>query len=185
MLALIVTSGPIAVSWARAGTGGHRSDNARWRGQSRVAGCRVVRDAELEASGLLCDTIGGPQRLPASAGRREGLGQVKRVWRPAPGPDSYRRGSTRFYGDRRRTRFGPASTHQRDGHFARRRCAEHTLQALILMNDQASLECARAMSARILREAPARRFRPARLRLWSLHLAHARRTIRRSHAIVA
>lgn len=124
--------------------------------QSRVRlDAEIVRDAELEASGLLCETIGGPSVFPPQPEGVMGLGQVKRVWKTSIGPDSHRRGLYTFLW---RSTPHPLLTSfdatNATASCTRRLRSNTPLQALILMNDQASLECARAMSARILRQGP-------------------------------
>ena len=82
------------------------------------------------------------------------LGQMKRDWTPSTGPDRYRRGLYTF--------FWRATPHPSlivfdapDGTQAcTRRIRSNTpLQALTLLNDEAFFEFARALAARLLREA--------------------------------
>jgi hypothetical protein len=124
--------------------------------QSRVRlDAEIVRDAELEASGLLSDTIGGPSVFPPQPEGVMGLGQVKRVWKTSTGADAHRRGLYTFLW---RSTPHPLLTSfdatNATASCTRRLRSNTPLQALILMNDEASLECARAMSARVLREGP-------------------------------
>ena len=130
--------------------------------QSRVRlDAEIVRDAELEASGLLTDAIGGPSVFPPQPEGVMGLGQVKRVWKTSTGPEAHRRGLYTFLW---RSTPHPLLTSfdatNATASCTRRLRSNTPLQALVLMNDEASLEFARAMSARILHlRRPGRRFR--------------------------
>jgi hypothetical protein len=101
------------------------------------------------------------------------LGQMRRKWEPSTGPDRYRRGLYTF--------FWRATPHPSlmvfDAPNAVQACTRRVrsntpLQALTLLNDQASIEFARALASRLLEEAPPDD--PERLRLaFRLCLARA------------
>ena len=84
------------------------------------------------------------------------LGQMRRPWKADTGPDRYRRGLYTF--------FWRATPHPLlvgfDAPDATRACTRRVrsntpLQALMLLNDQAFFECARALADRVLAEGPA------------------------------
>ncbi|HWE02975.1 MAG TPA: DUF1549 and DUF1553 domain-containing protein [Tepidisphaeraceae bacterium] len=124
--------------------------------QSRVRlDAEIVRDVGLQASGLLCDTVGGPSVFPSQPDGVMGLGQFKREWKTSAGPDQYRRGMYTFLW---RSTPHPLLTAfdatNATASCTRRLRSNTPLQALILLNDQACLEFARAMASRVLHEAP-------------------------------
>jgi hypothetical protein len=141
--------------------------------QSRLRlDAEVIRDAALEASGLLTTRIGGPSVFPPQPDGVMTLGQMKRKWEPSTGPDRYRRGLYTF--------FWRATPHPSlmvfDAPNAVQACTRRVrsntpLQALTLLNDQASIEFASALARRLLTEAP--EGDPARIRL-AFHLCLAR-----------
>jgi hypothetical protein len=123
----------------------------------------AIRDAALAASGLLTRTIGGPSVFPPQPDGVMTLGQMRREWKASTGPDRYRRG---LY-----TYFWRATPHPSlmvfDAPNAIQACTRRIrsntpLQALTLLNDQASFECAQALADRVLREVP--EGRPAQVR---------------------
>jgi hypothetical protein len=125
--------------------------------QSRVRlDAEIIRDVALQASGLLTDKIGGPSVYPPQPEGVMGLGQVKREWITSIGPDRYRRAMYTFLW---RTTPHPLLTafDAPDGTSActRRLRSNTPLQGLILLNDEAFVEFARALAARVLTEAPA------------------------------
>ncbi len=124
--------------------------------QSRLRlDAELVRDVGLCASGLLADKVGGPSVFPPQPEGVTSLGQVKRVWKVSPGADRYRRGLYTFV-----YRATPhpllTSFDAADGFSAcTRRIRSNTpLQALQLLNDEASLEFAQALAARVMKEDP-------------------------------
>jgi mono/diheme cytochrome c family protein len=132
-------------------------DNRRLARQSRVRlDAELVRDAALTSSGLLTPTIGGPSVFPPQPDGVMTLGQMRREWTADTGADRYRRGLYTF--------FWRATPHPLltvfDAPDATRACTRRIrsntpLQALTLLNDEAFFECARALAARVLDEAPA------------------------------
>jgi mono/diheme cytochrome c family protein len=122
--------------------------------QTRVRlDAEIVRDVALEASGLLTDKIGGPSVYPPQPEGVMGLGQVKRDWITSTGPDRYRRGMYTFLW---RTTPHPLLTafDAPDGTSActRRLRSNTPLQGLILLNDEAFVEFARALALRVMTE---------------------------------
>ncbi len=116
----------------------------------------VIRDCALTASGLLARHIGGPSVRPPQPDGVFKFTQVKRDWQPDAGPNRYRRGLYTWF-----WRAAPypallvfdapdsAST-------CTRRVRSNTpLQALTLLNDEAYVELAAGLAARVLREAAA------------------------------
>ena len=132
-------------------------ENRRLARQSRLRlEAELIRDAALVASGLLTPTVGGPSVFPPQPDGVMSLGQVRREWVASEGPERYRRG---LY-----TYFWRATPHPSlvafDAPDATRACTRRMrsntpLQALALLNDRASIEFARALAARVLREGPA------------------------------
>jgi hypothetical protein len=116
----------------------------------------LVRDAALEASGLLNPAIGGKSiKPPQPAGVAE-LGYANSVkWVESDGMDRYRRGMYIHY---QRTTPYPllASFDAPDSNTTctRRRRSDTPLQALTLLNDPVFFEAAQALAARVLRESP-------------------------------
>lgn len=123
--------------------------------QSRLRlDAEMIRDASLAASGLLSPRVGGPSVFPPQPEGVMSQGQMNREWRPSIGPDRYRRG---LY-----TYFWRATPHPAlivfDAPNAVQACTRRIrsntpLQALLLLNDQASFEFAQALAARVLGEA--------------------------------
>jgi hypothetical protein len=115
----------------------------------------VIRDAALSASGLLSRQVGGPSVFPPQPDGVMTQGQMRREWKSSVGPDRYRRGLYIY--------FWRATPHPSlivfDAPNAVQACTRRIrsntpLQALMLLNDQASFEFAQALAARLLREAP-------------------------------
>ncbi len=116
----------------------------------------IIRDAALSASGLLTDKVGGPSVYTPIPEGAMSVTQVAGAWPTATGPDRYRRGLYTFF--RRSAAFpgllvfdAPDATSA-----CTRRVRSNTpLQALTTLNDEAFLEFAEGLAARILKEAPA------------------------------
>ncbi|SIN80861.1 Planctomycete cytochrome C [Singulisphaera sp. GP187] len=115
----------------------------------------VIRDAALAATGLLTRRVGGPSVFPPQPDGVMTQGQMNRTWTPSNGPDRYRRGLYIY--------FWRATPHPSlivfDAPNAVQACTRRIrsntpLQALMLLNDQASFEFAQALAARLLRDAP-------------------------------
>jgi mono/diheme cytochrome c family protein len=126
--------------------------NRRLARQSRLRlDAELIRDAALASSGLLSSKVGGPSVFPPQPDGVMGLGQIRREWKAAAGADRYRRGLYTF--------FWRATPHPAllafdapDGTRActRRERSNTPLQALTLLNDEAFVECARALAGRLL-----------------------------------
>jgi mono/diheme cytochrome c family protein len=122
------------------------------QGRFRVE-AEVVRDLALAASGLLDRKIGGPSIVPPFP---EGMptGQFSAEGMKLPGGDRHRRG---LYIHTQRTLTFPmlATFDGADGNqpCVRRDRSTTPMQALTLLNDPVFIECARALGARLRREA--------------------------------
>ncbi|MBI1786195.1 MAG: PSD1 domain-containing protein [Acidobacteria bacterium] len=124
--------------------------------QSRLRlDAEIVRDSALTSSGLLNPALGGPSVYPPIPEGAMAVTQVKRDWPTATGPDRYRRGLYTFF-LRSAPHPGLVVFDAPDGTAAcTRRVRSNTpLQALTLLNDDASVEFAQALARRILKEAP-------------------------------
>ena len=123
--------------------------------QSRVRlEAEIIRDAGLAVSGLLASEIGGPSVFPPQPAGVGQQTQVDRQWQADTGANRYRRG---MY-----THFWRAAPHPGLVLFdapdstitcTRRNRSNTPLQALTLLNDEGFAEMARALAARVLREA--------------------------------
>ncbi len=126
--------------------------NRRLARQSRLRlDAELIRDSALAASGLLSPKVGGPSVFPPQPDGVMGFGQIRREWKADAGPDRYRRGLYTF--------FWRATPHPAllafDAPDATRACTRRErsntpLQALTLLNDEAYIECARALAGRLL-----------------------------------
>ncbi|HQU42256.1 MAG TPA: PSD1 and planctomycete cytochrome C domain-containing protein [Pirellulales bacterium] len=117
----------------------------------------MVRDNALAVSGLLSDKIGGPSVKPYQpAGYWAHLNFPVREWTHDHGESQYRRGLYTWW---QRTFLHPSllafNAPTREECTAERPRSNTPLQALVLLNDPTYVEAARALAARILREAPA------------------------------
>jgi hypothetical protein len=129
--------------------------NALYHRQNRLRlDAEILRDASLVASGLLHESFGGPSFYPPIPAGALSVTQVVREWPTAKGPERYRRGMYTFF---RRSAAHPSLTvfDAADGIVAcTRRIRSNTpLQALTMLNDEASVEFAEAFGRRIVREA--------------------------------
>src|SRR6266576_2423010 len=129
--------------------------NNKWLArQSRLRlDSEIVRDVCLTVGGLLNPKIGGPGVYPPQPDGVMTLGQTRREWMASHGEDRYRRGLYTF--------FWRATPHPAlmvfdspDGMSActRRPRSNTPLQALTLLNDDAFVEFAQALAARLLKE---------------------------------
>jgi mono/diheme cytochrome c family protein len=116
----------------------------------------MIRDVTLAASGLLSRTIGGPSVFPPQP---EGIWDIpysSEKWIVSTGEDRYRRGLYTFI---RRSAAYPSfmtfDATSREFCTVRRVRTNTPLQALTTLNDDAFFEAAKALAARVLREAPA------------------------------
>jgi hypothetical protein len=123
----------------------------------------IIRDSALVSSGLLTQQLGGPSFYPPIPPGALTVTQVVREWKTATGAERYRRGMYTFF---QRSAAHPSLTvfDAADGitSCTRRIRSNSPLQALTLLNDEASVEFAAALGQRIVKEAPAED--PARLR---------------------
>ena len=155
---LIVTSGTYRQDSRQ------RPDLARKDSANRLLGrqnrlrleAEIVRDAALQASGLLNPQVGGPGIHPPQPKGIMTLGQMKRLWTPDPAPYRFRRG---LY-----THFWRATPHPALMVFdapdslstcTRRNRSNTPLQALTLLNDPGFFEYAQGLAARGLQDLPA------------------------------
>jgi mono/diheme cytochrome c family protein len=115
----------------------------------------VVRDVALASSGLLTRKIGGPSVFPPQPDGVYRFTQVNRGWKADTGPDRYRRGMYTFFW-RSAPHPGLTVFDAPDASMTctRRNRSNTPLQALTLLNDEAYVEFAQALAARVLREAP-------------------------------
>jgi len=113
----------------------------------------MIRDLSLTASGLLSYKLGGPSVMPSQP---EGVWRnpySSEKWMVSKGEDRYRRGLYTFL---RRTSPYPAmmtfDATSREQCTVRRIRTNTPLQSLTLLNDEASLEMARALAKRMFLE---------------------------------
>ena len=114
-----------------------------------------VRDFELGASGLLVRKLGGPSVKPYQPdGYWENLNFPTRTWDAATGEAQYRRGLYTWW---QRMFLHPSllafDAPSREECAADRTRSNIPQQALALLNDPSFVEAARAMAARVLKEA--------------------------------
>lgn len=124
------------------------------RGPRFRADAEVVRDIALAASGLMTHKLGGPSIIPPVPQNVLDYNfTYPGYWKPAEGPDRYRR---TLYGFRKRSMPDPvmANFDGPNGDFAcaRRMRSNTPLAALTGLNETIFVEAARAMALRVLRE---------------------------------
>jgi mono/diheme cytochrome c family protein len=123
--------------------------------QSRLRlDAEIVRDSALAASGLLSTQIGGPSVFPPQPEGIYRFTQVPRDWKANTGADRFRRGLYTYFW--RSAPYPALTVFDAPGSTTTctRRIRSNTpLQALTLLNDQAFLELAQGLAARVLREA--------------------------------
>ena len=123
---------------------------APWR-QARIRiEAEIVRDISLLASGLLVPDVGGKSVYPPIPAGVTSLGQIERKWPASQGKDRYRRG---LYTAIWRSTPHPSLT-VFDAPSAVESCTKRLLsntplQALTLLNDEACVEAAGALAARL------------------------------------
>ena len=116
----------------------------------------ALRDSALFVSGLLSPAIGGPSVYPPQPDGVKELtyGWDTDRWQESQGPDRYRRGLYTFF---QRTAPYPQMMNfdapDSNRTSSRRRRSNTPLQALNLLNDDVSVEAARALAIRVLSEA--------------------------------
>ena len=115
----------------------------------------VLRDSGLRVSGLLSPVIGGPSVYPPQPDGVKELtyGWDTDRWQESRGPDRYRRGLYTFF---QRTAPYPQMMNfdapDSNRTASRRRRSNTPLQALNQLNDEVSVEAARALAIRVLNE---------------------------------
>ncbi len=116
----------------------------------------LIRDAALEASGLLNPEIGGPSVRPPEPASLTSLGYGDFVkWKESEGAERYRRGLYIFF--QRAVPYPQLTTFDApDSNLTctRRLSSTTPLQALNLLNDPVFFEAAQALAARVLRDGP-------------------------------
>jgi mono/diheme cytochrome c family protein len=122
--------------------------------QSRLRlDAEIVRDSSLTSSGLLTRTVGGPSVFPPQPEGVYAFTQVNKNWKPATGPDRYRRGMyTYFWRSAPHPGLTVFDAPDSTTTCTRRNRSNTPLQALTLLNDQAYLEFAQGLAGRVLRE---------------------------------
>jgi hypothetical protein len=114
----------------------------------------IVRDVMLASSGLLSRKVGGPSVFPYQPAGVMELRRSPRPWTVSSGEDRHRRTMYTHYW---RTSPHPFLTTfdapKTDAACTRRHRSNTPLQALMLLNDPAFIECARALADRVLKEA--------------------------------
>jgi hypothetical protein len=122
--------------------------------QSRLRlDAEIVRDSALTSSGLLTRTVGGPSVFPPQPEGVYAFTQVNKNWKPATGPDRYRRGMyTYFWRSAPHPGLTVFDAPDSTTTCTRRNRSNTPLQALTLLNDQAYLEFAQGLATRVLRE---------------------------------
>jgi len=156
LLRLLVTSR--AYRRQAAAGEGRDPDNRLLARQARYRiDAEMVRDTALAAAGLLVRDIGGPSVKPYQPeGYWDYLNFPRRTWQADSGEPSWRRG---MYVHWQRQYLHPAlqvfDAPSREECTAKRPRTSTPLQALVLLNDPALVEVARALAARALAAADA------------------------------
>ncbi len=134
-----------------------RDPNNRWlaRGPRFRLDAEELRDLALASAGLLHNKVGGASTFPPVPESVLEYNYVKPAyWKPATGPERYRRS---LYVFKKRSMPDPVLTTldapNGDTACARRPRSNTPLAALLTLNETVFVESARAMSLRILKEA--------------------------------
>jgi hypothetical protein len=115
----------------------------------------IVRDAALSASGLLDRTVGGPSVKPPQPDGVYAFTQTQKKWTADTGPARNRRGMyTLFFRSAPHPLFTTFDAPDFQTVCTRRGRSNTPLQALTVANDEAFLEFAQGLAARVLRELP-------------------------------
>ena len=110
-----------------------------------------MRDAALAAGGLLNPRVGGPSVFPPQPDGVMNVGQMRRAWTTDAGPGRYRRGMyTYFWRATPHPLFTLFDAPDGTRSCTRRFRSNTPLQALTLLNDEAFVECAKALATRVL-----------------------------------
>lgn len=132
-------------------------DNRLLARQSRLRlDAEIVRDAALAASELINPRIGGPSVFPPQPEGVMNLGQMRREWTSSTDADRYRRGMyTYLWRSTPHPLFTLFDAPDGTRSCTRRLRSNTPLQALTLLNDEAFVECARALAVRLMENEPA------------------------------
>jgi hypothetical protein len=124
--------------------------------QSRLRlDAECVRDTALAAGGLLNRRIGGPGVFPPQPDGLYRFTQIDKNWKPNVGADRFRRGMyTYFWRSAPHPSLTVFDAPDASCTCTRRNRSNTPLQALTLLNDQAQVEFAQALAARVLEEGP-------------------------------
>lgn len=116
----------------------------------------IVRDAALSASGLLDPTIGGPSVRPPQPEGVYAFTQTAKKWTADTGPARYRRGMyTQFFRSAPYPLFTTFDAPDFSTVCTRRIRSNTPLQALTVANDEAFVEIAQGLAARVINDVPA------------------------------
>ena len=116
----------------------------------------IVRDAALSASGLLDRTIGGPSVRPPQPEGVYAFTQTAKKWTADTGTSRYRRGMyTLFFRSAPYPLFTTFDAPDFSTVCTRRIRSNTPLQALTVANDEAFVEIAQGLAARVMKEVPA------------------------------
>ena len=129
-------------------------DNRLLARQSRLRlDAELVRDSALADSGLLAPAVGGPSVFPPQPDGVMHFGQMRREWIPSTGDGRYRRGMyTYLWRATPHPMFTLFDAPDGTRSCTRRSRSNTPLQALMLLNDEAYVECAAALARRVLEE---------------------------------
>jgi hypothetical protein len=125
------------------------------RGPRLRVDAEIVRDIALQASGLLTPTIGGPSVFPPAPAFlfTPPVSYAPKTWPESTGPDRYRRALYTFrYRSVPYPMLETFDTPNGDSSCVRRARSDTPLQALATLNEPLSLEIARALALKTLRE---------------------------------
>src|SRR6185503_5780105 len=152
---LILTSATYRQSSRVTGELRERDPDDRWlaRGPRLRVDAETVRDVALSASGLLCDTVGGPSVFPPQPDGVWMMTYSDDRWQTSEGCDRHRRGLYTFL--RRTAPYPTFVTFDATSHEVacpRRARTNTPLQALATLNDPAFVECALALAGRMIAE---------------------------------
>jgi len=115
----------------------------------------IVRDAALSASGRWAAMIGGPGVQPPQPEGVYAFTQNVKSWKADTGTNRYRRGLyTEFFRSAPHPLFTTFDTPDFQTVCTRRNRSNTPLQALTIANDEAFIELARGLAARVFRELP-------------------------------
>ena len=115
----------------------------------------IVRDAALAASGLLDRTVGGPSVRPPQPEGVYAFTQTTKKWTADSGPARYRRGMyTTFFRSAPYPLFTTFDAPDFSTVCTRRIRSNTPLQALTVANDEAFVEIAQGLAARVIKEVP-------------------------------